>query len=56
MMIVYGISSMLWTTNLVSGNNGDMLSFIWLRLSQWSLSLHVVTLSLALWAALSYGT
>ena len=56
MMIVYGISSLLWTTNMLAGNDGDMLNLIWWRFSQWSLYVHVVTLSLAIWAALSYGS
>lgn len=55
-MIVYGINSMLWTMNLISGNDGDILSLIWLRCSQWSLPVHMITLSLAVWAATSYGT
>jgi len=47
---------MLWTINTISGNNGDVFNLIWLRATQWSMHVPCITLGLAAWAALSYGS
>ena len=56
MMVVYSVMSMLWTINTIAGNDGDVYNLIWLRASQWSRPVPSITLGLAAWAALSYGT
>lgn len=56
LMVIYGPMTMLWTVNTIAGNRGDVLNLIWLRASQWSGFVPFITLGLAAWAALSYGT
>jgi hypothetical protein len=55
-MIYYSFMGMLWTINTISGNNGDVFNMIWLRATQWSMHVPCITLGLAAWAALSYGS
>lgn len=56
LMISNGVMGLLWIVNTMSGNDGNLYNMIWLRASQWSHVFPLITLGLAVTAALSYGT